>query len=402
MKAPNDLSLPADDPNAFWGFCPDPQPCRPIVSFTGEGLFGWTRNSPLNVPLVTLTTAPNSTTSFGAIGQNGTVILHGTNGLDPGTFAGGRATAVLDLQDRFWWFLPVEVTGFYLTSNYRGFTALSDTQGLIPLARPILAAELGNETAYVSAFPGLASGSITVSANGQLWNIETNSVGHTGIVQFEEGELTSIQLLGGIRYTKLTENLQVTSTTTSLDDQFGLFFAGTQFGHGNMTTVVDSFQTQNYFIGAQVGARVDWQTGPLFVNFLVKGAIGYMDEKVNINGFSALKDPFGNLTVVPTGILAVASNSGQFRKHEFAFIPEGQLNVGLELNQYFRIHLGYDIIYLSSVARPGDHVNRAVDTRQIATDPNFDPAFLRGSPPFILRTTDFLMQGLAVGLTISY
>jgi hypothetical protein len=386
VKPPNDLSLPANDPNAFWGTCPDPQPVRPCFTITAEGLLGWTKNTPLGVPLVTTSTIPDLGTSFGAIGQNGTVILSGGHGLDTGTFGGARVTAGLDFQERFWWLLPMEFSIFYMTSHYQGFSGMSDAAGNGVLARPILAASVNSETVLLSAFPGVARGGIKVSGDGQLWGTEFNSVGHTGIIRFEEGELTSVKVMAGVRTTELKENLDVNSTSLI---------------QGNSTAVVDSFQTHNQFVGPQIGVSVDWQTGSWFVNFAVKTAIGNMRERINISGNSMFLDGAGNFTSVPGGVLAVASNSGQFHRNEFAFVPEGQVTIGVELNNCLRIHLGYDIVYLSSVVRPGDHVNRTVDVRQIPTDPVFDTG-VHSSPVFSFRTTDFWMQGLGVGLTFSY
>jgi hypothetical protein len=270
------------------------------------------------------------------------------------------------------------------------------------LARPIFATQLNTETVFLSAFPGLASGGINVSSSSNLWGMDFNFVGHTGIIEYAEGELTNIQLVAGVRYVQLNEGLQVASTATSQSDDFALFFKGSAFGPGSTTFVNDSFQTRNQFVGPQIGARLDWAIGPWFVNIAVKCAIGDMEETANISGISSLRDAAGNVMVAPGGILAVPSNSGSFNRNTFAFVPEGELTFGVEICDWLKIHVGYNIMYLSDVVRPGDLLNRFVDTRQVPTDFAYNPAVSGGSPIFGFRTTDFWMQGINVGLTFTF
>ena len=64
----NDMSLPAYDPNAFFGNPASPQPARPWITIGGEALFGYSNKGPNPTPLVTSTTTPNPNASVGAIG----------------------------------------------------------------------------------------------------------------------------------------------------------------------------------------------------------------------------------------------------------------------------------------------------------------------------------------------
>jgi hypothetical protein len=68
-------------------------------------------------------------------------------------------------------------------------------------------------------------------------------------------------------------------------------------------------------------------------------------------------------------------------------VPELGVKVGFQLNDYIRITAGYNFLYWSNVARPGEQVNRMV---------------LGANPPFTFRTTDFWVQGITAGVEIRY
>ena len=75
---------------------------------------------------------------------------------------------------------------------------------------------------------------------------------------------------------------------------------------------------------------------------------------------------------------------------------------GREFPALMCCRLGYNLLYLSSVARPGDQINRSVDTRQIATDVNFNPPAQPLGPFFSFRTTDYWVQGFTIGVAFQF
>jgi hypothetical protein len=399
-----DLSLPSYDPNAFFGHALDPQPCRPTFWANGEALFGFTGRAPLAAPLVTTTSTP-SPTSVGALGQPGTAVLFGNNGIDIPALTGARVTLGIDVQDRVFWMLPIEVSGFYMGASNKNFSGVGDFNGTEPLARPIYAAQgnVQSETVYLSSFPGFVTGQVQVSSGTRLWGLEMNFLGHTGIISYYNNVVSSLTIFAGFNYTSLTEDLQVWSTATPLDPAFQLSFAGnTTFGQGSTTYVNDVFSAKNHFYAPQVGSRFEMQYGPVFANAEFKLAAGGMDQVVTINGSSTLIDNTGLGHVAPGGILAVGSNIGRFQRTEFAWEPQAAFKVGLEPNPHFRIDFGYNIMYLSDVARPGDFVSRSVNTQQVPTDFAFNPSNSQSPPSPVFHTTDFWMQGLSLGMTISF
>jgi hypothetical protein len=65
------------------------------------------------------------------------------------------------------------------------------------------------------------------------------------------------------------------------------------------------------------------------------------------------------------------------------------------------LHAGYDFLYWASVARAGDQLDNAVDTRQMPSSGNFTggPGFRPVSP---LRDTAFWAHGFSVGVRVEY
>jgi Putative beta barrel porin-7 (BBP7) len=379
-----------------------PEPECPILSVSAEGLVGWTKRAPLNAPLVTNST--NLDTSTGALGQLGTTVAFGGNGLPSNTFNGGRLTFDLNLQENCRWLLPIEVSFFYMAQQRTDFIAQSDNMGFPPLARPIFATQLDLETSYLSAFPGELAGAIRVTSASRLWGFDINVLGMSGPL-VADGPCNNIRMdvFLGYRYLDLSEDLQVFSTASSINSQFSVPFQGALFGPGNTTEVNDVFRTHNHFSGAQLGGRINWASGPFFINLGGKAAIGGVEQIVNIYGTSSLvTQGIATPVTLPGGILAVPSNGGLHHRSEFCFLPEGTFTCGIDITQNIRVQVGYDILYLSSVVRPGTHVSAAVDTRQVVTDVNFNPAVTVTDPRFQWHATNFYVQALSVGMTIRY
>jgi len=400
---PSGIERLLNGPNAFRdGEHEAEDPERPVLWITAEGMLGWIRRAPLNAPLVT--TSTDTTTSVGAINQPGTFVLAGGNGLAANNLPGARLTAGLNLQEAGWCYcLPVEFSVFYMQQTHVEFTGQSDDAGFPPLTRPIFATQANMETVYVSSLPTQAVGGINVSSATRLWGYEINVLGMTGPL-VSDGAYSHIHLdlFAGYRYLDLSEDLQVFSTASPINSQFSVFFQGSTFGPGNTTQVNDVFRTHNYFSGAQVGARLEWESGPLFINLAAKAAIGSMEQSVNIYGTSTIVQPGGTSVTVPGGLLTVLSNGGNHHRSEFGFLPETNLTIGADITQNIRVFAGYNLLYLNSVVRPGSNVSAAVDTRQVVTDQSYDPTVTAKDPPFQWHPTQFWIQAVSVGVTFRY
>lgn len=345
--------------------------------FKGEYLHWWTRNGPLRAPLL--------------VNGSGTVLL-GNSDIHYDGQSGGRLTAGIWLDDLHQ--LGVEASAFALNRPTVSQAVSSDANGNPPLGRPILAATVvgGAPTSFTVpvALPGALAGGMSITSNSWLWGAETNFVRNL----FDELHLSG-SLLFGVRYLSLEENLQIGQTSTVIDGFSGLV---TPFGtFGNSATVVDSFRTQNYFYGGQVGGRLGWRGGIWAVDVETKVALGTNHEAVNIQGSTT---PAGAGQSLSGGFLALSTNSGHQHANWFVVVPEVGVQVGCQLSRHWRAQVGYDFLYINSVVRPGNQVNTTVNPGFLPPVPPL-PAGPREPQP-LFRQSDYWAHGITAGVTFTY
>jgi hypothetical protein len=336
-------------------------------------------------PLVT--TGPPA--SFGILGAPGTVVLFGGSTVDDRDHSGGRFTVGFRCDPC----KPVafETTGFFLGPRGQTFTANSDTNQL--LARPFFNLNAGREDSEATAFPGLAAGGIGVSTSSRLWGLEEN-------LRFPCccGTCCDVDFLIGPRYLDLSEDLQILESLRVLQD-----VPNTPAVRGSNVRVFDSFATRNQFTGLQLGTDVELRKGPCFLDLRLKVVVGDVHEVVTINGAQAITPPVGGTTLFQGGLLALPSNIGRFSRDRFAAAPELGVNLGCALTARLRLLVGYDVLYLSNVVRPGDQIDRVLDVTQI---PNANLGGARptgtGRPTVLFRESDFWAQGFNCGLEWRY
>jgi hypothetical protein len=153
----------------------------------------------------------------------------------------------------------------------------------------------------------------------------------------------------------------------------------------------DSFQTRNFFYGGELGARSIFRKEICFLEVTGKVAVGNNLENVTILGVNRFrsKDSIG-------GIFAQPSNIGSYSRNQLVVAPEAQVRLGLELSDHLKVSLGYDVLWMSSVARPGDQIDRQIGPgfRDNPDRPFFDEA--------AIRNDTFWVQGASLGLEIRY
>ncbi|MCC6417939.1 MAG: BBP7 family outer membrane beta-barrel protein [Gemmataceae bacterium] len=382
-----------------------PQPGRFYAS--AEFLMWWIQGQ-RTPPLVT--TSPPETpqaievapgqfmTLQGVLGQPTTTVLFGGDRLNQGMFPGGRFRAGYWLDDCHT--CGIDVGGFFLARRSDSFAASSP--GTPVIARPFIARTPNGqaESAELTASPGSnpgdlfsLSGNIRVNASTRFWGAEAN-VRHLlccGCDWRLEGLL-------GYRYLGLDEDLSITEDVVLLRP---INIASGALPAGTRVVIADRFETSNQFHGGQVGVSGEWQRGRWFVGGTVKVALGNMHQTVDINGHTTIAPPGGPRQDFAAGLLAVGSNSGSFSRDRFAVVPEVGLKVGFQLTDSLRAWVGYDFLYVSSVVRPGDQIDRVIDVNQIPIVGGPAPAPpARPLVPF--RATDFWAQGLNLGVEWRY
>ncbi len=331
---------------AYAPMCPC-TPGGPRIWASVDGLSWWVKGTPLPVPTLT-TFTPGSTsakTGFGgALGVPGTTVLSPDHlGYNP--FLGGRVSigGWLSSDQR----LGAEFSGFLLQTHTASFGTFSNAAGVPALRVPFVNVPPGvgfplGESSFVLAEPGFANGGQMLTSSLNLWGAEGNAILKVG----RDRDL-DLALLAGFRYLQLHENLSIVSDETVP----GAF----------VYSAADAFETRNQFYGGQVGVKAATQYGRFYASFVAKIAFGDNHETFTINGVSSATLPGGPPVATRGGIFAQSTNIGQRTRDEFCVVPDIQLKFGVNLTNRISAFVGYDLLYMSEVVRPGNQIDRTLN-----------------------------------------
>ncbi len=361
---------------------PVPDPLHQSFWVKGEYLL-WSVK-PYHIPVLATT---GDTTNLGILGQNGTQVLFGDSNLGGGLRSGLRLSAGTWLD--MWHEEGFEVGGFFLGEKRDSF-ATNTAQNAI-ISRPFFELNRNRENVELVSFPGLQSGSLTISSPSKFFGIDANYRGKLCC-----GCDYRVDLLAGFRFLDLDEDLRITEDIQFSDSPLLGNLAG-QHAIG-----VDDFHTKNRFYGAQVGVAGEKHWGAWSLQGQFKLALGGNAENVIING-SQTFTPNSALNARGT-LLALPSNIGSRSRTVFSVVPEIDLNVGYQFNEHVRAFVGYNFLYWSNVVRPGDQIDRVLDATTI---PNFKlpPGVVpvdRNRPAVPFKESGFWAQGLNVGIEFRY
>src|SRR5262249_39724063 len=127
-------------------------------------------------------------------------------------------------------------------------------------------------------------------------------------------------------------------------------------------------------------------------------------QLVNIDGQTMFFQPAGNLVSTQSGgLLALPTNMGGHTRTVFSVVPELGLNLGYQLTDHIRIFAGYTVLYWTHVARPGQQIDRTINSNQLPTIAG--PGSLGGGPPrpmLSIRDTAFWAQGVNLGAELTW
>jgi hypothetical protein len=179
-------------------------------------------------------------------------------------------------------------------------------------------------------------------------------------------------------------------------------FGGEITGPGDVITVHDGFSTANKFYSAQVGGELSYRYGIISANLTGKIAIGGTYETVGIMGSTSLVSSVVPNLSFPNGLFAQPSNNGTYSITRLTFVPEVGANLAVEVLPRVFARVGYTFLYWSSVSRPGDQIDRSINTAQLPTAANFSTGGGAVNPTALLARTDFWAQGINFGLEFRY
>jgi hypothetical protein len=382
---PPPQAVPGVEPPAEPVPVADKPPPRPADAGLGgslrssdEYLLWWMKSAPLP-PLATR----NPTGASPVLSDPNTRILIGDKA-DLGERSGGRFTTALPFtQDGT---VGMEFGYFFLGTRTETLLAAgTNSPGGAALGRPYLDAATGRETAALIASPVFMAGEFRAASSARAQGAEANVV-----TDLLHGARWQIDGLVGYRFLQVYEGLSL--------EQHGLTFGPNSFAAPTAFGRQDQFDAHNLYHGGQIGLRGDLRKGPLFIEVTGKVAFGVNNEMVKVGGITAVMAPGQPLTTSPGGLLALPSNSGRVTQAVFAVVPEVIARVGWSMGDHSRFFVGYNFLSLSDAVRPGDQIDRTVNTSAVPYQPRFTPPARGPEQPLLaLRSSDVWLQGLILG-----
>ena len=361
----------------------DDEPPLPRVWFRSEALLWWSKSSPLPVPIVT-NGSPDDAIP-GGLGQPGTSVLIGGQNISLPVRGGGRFTLGFSFDAEQTW--GIEGTYFSLANSRVSQGVFSDGGAgspwlAVPYYNPLTLGEDATPIALPGEFAGQAVVSLTSFLQGTEINVLHNVFNSAGV---------RLDLLGGFRYVNLQENLLFATESPNVYPNPPAFF-----------NTFDQFNASNHFYGGQFGLRASYDRARFFMNATGKLALGSTFETVSANG--ATFTNVGGYASAPGAYLSQPANIGSWTSSQFAVVPELDLNVGVRLAPWASFIVGYSFLYLSSVARPGEQIDRVINPSQSSAISTNFPASLTGPsrPEMVIHHTDFWAQGLNFALEFRF
>jgi hypothetical protein len=317
---------------------------------------------------------------------SGTAVLAGPD-LSGEPFSGGRFTAGTWLNDEH--SCGFEGGFFFLGERTDRIEASSaGGPGSAVLARPFTDVRTGLPASFVVAGPGVGAGAVRTSAESSLQGARADLVYELYCCQPYR-----VELFGGFRYQDLAEELTVGAA--------GTVPSGGAVLSGRQVAVTDAFHTRNVFFGGELGARAEYRWAHLVARLSTSLALGSDQETIHVAG-ATIEATRRQPVALAGGLLALPSNSGRFHDGEFSAIPQLGLQLGYEFNPYVRAFVGYDFLYWSDVARPGDQVDLGINPAQAPALHGAGQPAGPARPAFAAQQTDFWAQGLTVGAEFRY
>lgn len=356
-------------------------------------LFAWLDSGRVP-PLVTTSTLPLPRGLAGVEGVGGNRVLFGDHAVGedarPGLLL--RVGYALDGECR----QGFEFGLFLVGRAGDTFSAVSD--GSQVLARPFFNTVTGANDAQLVAFPGLLAGTVRVRTATDLVGTEVSyrcalsclSCGACGCGDGGccPGSGLNLDFLIGYRGVRYRSKVTTDELTRNLDDANPVT---------NRPVVHDSFYAKTHFNGVQIGLAGRWERGDFYLDGRATAALGQATSRVDINGFSDVNTN-GVLARQRVGLLTGRTNINYYNDDETGFVSELSLKAGYRLTGSLSVSAGFTLLYLSSVVRAGDLIDRAVNTTQIP------PATLVGPnrPALLIQDQDVWARGVTLGVEWKY
>lgn len=353
--------------------------CKPLdIWAQAEFLMWWTKGTHVP-PLVTTTNQPNvPRAEAGRLGFNTTDVLLGNEQFGDEIQAGARLDIGIWLDPCHNVGLGVKTYG--LEGDAVSFFADSpgDPTLAIPYFNPLLMQEDALLIAFVDPVDGpISAGSIAVDYNNSLVGTDV----YTRIMM-ERCTINRVDLIGGYSYLRLADNLTMRSSAISFQP----------LDNGTVYNFRDTFAASNVIHGGMLGFTGTRGRGRWSLDWLGKVTLGANRQTVRIAGDTTITPPMGVPNTFNGGLFAQPSNIGFYTNSQTVVVPEVTCNLNYHLNSNWSVGVGYNLMWISSVATAGRQIDRVVDRQQIIQRPAFNG----------FTTDDHWVQGINLSLRADY
>ncbi len=174
----------------------------------------------------------------------------------------------------------------------------------------------------------------------------------------------------------------------------------TSAASGSRFDLQDVFQTENSFLGGEVGVRARRRRGNATIDLGLQLAIGGTRQELDIHGRNTVTPVNGLPTTTPGGFLAQSSNIGAYDRTRFSLIPALDLKVGYEAGNGWRFSVGYNLMYWTNVLRAAEQIDTTINEDLFA--PPVTPSLGANRPTPLFRESDYLAHGLTFGIEKRY
>jgi hypothetical protein len=360
---PASSSPPAAEPGRF--------------SISAEALLWWFKNSPAPVPLVT----------DGLLGEPGTKTFLGGEDLDTGANPGFRLTAGYAFTERW----GVEGSYFYIPSRSTSRSVSSSGQlGSTDLIVPFIDATTGSESGTEISFAPIYRGSATETLSNNLMGADLNATW-----ALSPSGPWRVDLLGGFRWLRLHETYTFTSSSPFIPP-----FPRTSGTPPTSSAPSITSTAPRPACGRASTGRASSPAPPSSSPWAP-----WRSPRAS----AAPSSPTTTPTSAPPRPSRAATSpcpptSANYSRTVFAVVPEIGLNLGYQITSWASVFVGYTFLYTNNVIRPGNQINRAVNTSQSTAYTQDPAAQLQGAaqPTFKFKSSDFWAQGMNLGLAFRF
>jgi hypothetical protein len=300
------------------------------------------------------------------------------------TFSNGNAVRLtlggwIDPNEK----IGVELSGFYTPKQSQTDSFTGTPTGPI-IAAPFFNVGSTSPTQRFFGGIGTTQGSASFISSTESYGGEGDVLLHHFTTTLGDKLSLKVDELGGFRYFGVADQFQEN--------------VGRQ-NSGNDFSATDNYQTQNNFYGVNLGAHVRARYEGFFAELTPKIGVGVTNESVDVSG--SFSSPSPNIN--PGGFLAIGNKLGDRGADKFAVLPQVTLKVGYDFSNRVEIFAGYDLLYLSQVARANGQITNLVDK---ADSPTANFGGVAGapdtSPQPSVTSTSFFEQGVTGGLTVKF